>query len=121
MDELQAQQSDDTVAKQEKIIRGFLAAVGNNDPDAQAQLEKEMGFGYRSGVGKATFAMVTTRPDAAHAVTRLSQHSVCPHKLHYAGIRHLLKYLFATRTDGIFYWGARPNMEVPETPAHGHK
>ena len=81
-----------------------MAAVGDDDPDVRAQLEKEMSFGYRSGVGEAIFTMVMARPDAAHAVTRLSQHNVCLHKLYYAGVRHLLKYLFATRADGIFYW-----------------
>ena len=100
-----------------ELIQGFLAAINDNDLDAQVRLEKEMGFGYRSGVGEAIFAMVTARPEAAHTVTRLSQHNVCPYKLHYAGICHLLKYLFATRADGIFYWQARPHMALPATPA----
>jgi hypothetical protein len=72
-----------TSLKNEKeFVRGFLAAADDNDPDAQANLAKEVGFGYRSGVGKAIFASVTTPPDTAHALTQLSQHNLCPHKLH---------------------------------------
>ena len=85
-----------------EFIRDFLAAEGIDDPDAQEALAKEMGFGYRSGMGEAIFAMVTAQPDVAHAVTRLSQHNVCPHKLHYASLHHLLKYLFNIRDDGIY-------------------
>ena len=42
------------------------------------------------------------------------KHTVRPHRLHYAGIRHLLKYLFTTRTDGIYFWRAKPNMALTE-------
>jgi hypothetical protein len=99
-----------------EFIRGFLAAEGDEDPDAQKRLAKEMGFGYRSGVGEAIFAMVTARPDVAHAITRLSQHNVCPHKIHFAGLRHLLRYLFHTREDGIYYWRAQPREDLPAVP-----
>ena len=96
-----------------EFIQGFLTSKGNNNPDAQAALAKEMGLGYRSGVGKNIFAMVTAGPGVAHAVTRLSQHNVCPHKMHYAGLRRLLQYLFVTRDDGIFYWRAKPREDLP--------
>ena len=87
-----------------ECLLGCIATEGIDDLDTQAVLAEEMGFGYRSGVGKAIFTMVTARPDVAHTVTRLSQHNVCPHKMHHAGLRHLLKFLFLTRKDGIFYW-----------------
>jgi hypothetical protein len=96
-----------------EFIRGFLAAEGIDNPDAQEALAKETGFGYISGVDKAIFAVMTAHPDVAHAVTRLSQHNVCPHRMHYAGLCHLLKYLFTTQEDGKFYWRAKPTEDLP--------
>ena len=84
-----------------EFIRGFLLAVGSDDETIQKVLADEMGLGYRSGVGESIFALVTARPDIAYAVTRLSQHNQRPHRLHFVGLRHLLRYLYDTRTDGI--------------------
>jgi len=41
-----------------EFIQGFLAAVGDEDPEEQQALDDEMGLGYRSGVGELIFAMV---------------------------------------------------------------
>ena len=89
-----------------EFLQGFLAMVGDDDPDTQAALAGEMGFGYRSSVGEAIFVLVIAQPDSGHSVTSLSQHNVRPHKFHYVDVCHLLKYLFVTRTDGIYYWRA---------------
>ena len=75
-----------------------------------------MGISYRSGVGEVLFAMVTARPDISHATTRLSQNNIKPHRVHYAGLKHTMKYLFRTRTDGIYYWRSRPCGDLPEGP-----
>ena len=59
-----------------------------------------MGLGYRSGVGEVIFAMVKAWPDVAHASTRLSQHNNRLHRMHFAGLRHTLKYIFVLHQDG---------------------
>ncbi|KAL7523787.1 hypothetical protein ACHAXR_000330, partial [Thalassiosira sp. AJA248-18] len=72
-----------------------------------------MGFGYRNGIGEAIYAMITARPDLSYAVTRSAQYSACPHELHYHGVRHMLKYMYITRDDGIYFWRATPNDHLP--------
>ena len=77
------------LSNKNKIIQGFLDAKGDGNADAQADLAKEMGSGYRNGVCEAIFAMITTQPDAAHAVTRLSQlrRTVSPDELYVCNTR----------------------------------
>ncbi len=40
---------------------------------------------------------------------RTSQYSCIPHALHYHGVKHILKYLHATKDDGIFFWWTTSN------------
>lgn len=72
-----------------------------------------MRFWYRSRVGEAIFSILTARPDVAHAVRRLSQHDMCPHRMHYAVMCHLLKYLFTIQEDSILYWWSKPREDLP--------
>ena len=60
--------------------------------------------------------MITTRQDTSYAIIRAAQHSACPHEIHYDGLRHLYKYLYQTRTQGIYYWRTEPNMALPDVP-----
>jgi hypothetical protein len=83
-------------------------------------LEREYKFGYRSGIGEIIYAMVTARPDVSTAVVRCAQNSACPAKEHYRAVRHILKYLYLTRSDGIYYWRARPLDKLPEHPVPSH-
>ncbi len=51
----------------------FNAAMGDPDPQKQANLAKSMNLSYRSGVGKLIWAMTTCRPDLAFVSVKLSQ------------------------------------------------
>ena len=84
------------------FMRDFLSAVGSDDEKAQTKLAKEMGFGFRNGIGEIIYAMTTCRPDVSYGVVRASQYSVKPVPIHYHGVRHMLKYLWHTRDDGIY-------------------
>lgn len=97
----------------DSFMKTFLAAKGNPDPKVQAALAKKWGFSYRSGIGELIYALVTCRPDLSYAVTRCSQYSACPHEIHYHGVKHLLKYAYNTKDDGIYFWRATPNMDLP--------
>ena len=99
-----------------EFIRGFLLTVGDEDSAVQLALSREMGLDYQNGVGEVVFAMITTRPNMCHALTRLSQHNTKPHKIHYVGLQHALNYLMHTRADGIYFWRARPNMYLKDAP-----
>ena len=96
-----------------EFIRGFLQAIGSDDETTQRILAEEMGVGYQSGVGEAIFALVGARPDIAYAVTRLSQHNARLHRLYLFELRNLLRYLYETCTDGIYYWWLQANKFLP--------
>jgi hypothetical protein len=51
---------------------------------------------------------VTTRPDIAFAVARLTQYTIKPNSQCWAALKRLIRYLKGTRTKGIIY-GAQPN------------
>ena len=95
------------------FIRDFLSTAGDPDAKVQEALAKKMGFRYRSGIGELIYAMITCRPDLSYGVVRASQFSVNPAEIHYNGVRHMLKYLYATRDDGIIFWRETPNEALP--------
>jgi hypothetical protein len=98
------------------FLDGFQTAEGNPDEKIQEKLKKQYGFGYRNGIGELIYAMVTCRPDISTTVVRCSQRSACPAEQHYNAVRHAIKYLYVTRSDGIYFWRKEPLMELPEHP-----
>ena len=94
----------------------FNKATGDPDVTVQTSLAKEMQLSYRAGVGELIWAMTTCRPDLAFASVKLSQSNSCPHKIHYHGLKHCLKYLFSTKEDGLFFWRTSPRMDLAEGP-----
>ena len=60
--------------------------------------------------------MVCCRPDLSFATVKLSQHNTCPGKVHYDGVRHALKYLHQTRSEGLYYWRTTPRSELDSVP-----
>jgi hypothetical protein len=97
-------------------LKKFNATIGNPDPDVQKKRSKSMQLTYRCGVGELIFAMTTTCPDLAYASVKLSQAICCPHEHHYHGVKHALKYLYATRDDGIYFWRTSSRPEFKEDP-----
>ena len=87
-----------------EFIRGFLAVLGDDSPEAHRALEDNMGLGYRSRVGEILFAMVVVQPYFVYAVTILLQHNMCQHRLHSIGLRHLIRHVCETRDDVIYVW-----------------
>jgi hypothetical protein len=68
---------------------------GSADPEYQGQMRKALGFVYRNGVGEIIYAMVTftCRPDISTSTVHCAKNSTCPHEVHNAGVKHILKYL----------------------------
>ena len=94
----------------------FLNAKGNPDPAEQSKLSKAMKISYRSAIGELIYAMTTCRPDISYATVRAAQYSSNPHDIHYHGLRHILKYLHATKDDGLYYWRTSANSNLPSIP-----
>ena len=89
------------------FAKAFLSSVGKEEN--QKDLEKRMQISYRSGVGELIYALVTCRPDISHAVVRCAQNCICPHETHYHAVKHILKYLFLTKSEGIYFWRETAN------------
>jgi hypothetical protein len=51
---------------------------------------------YQSAVGAIMYAMLGTRPDIAFAVTALSQFNSNPGQVHWAAVKHVMRYLRGT-------------------------
>ncbi len=100
----------------DSFMKTFLSAVGDPTPRVQEELSNRMGLKYRNGVGELIYALVTCRPDISYAVVKCAQSTVTPHEIHYHALRHLLKYLYVTRFDGIYYWRKMPNTALPTVP-----
>ena len=90
------------------FIKTFLSSVGDPDETQQKELAARMGFGYRSGIGEIIYALITARPDVGCAIVRCAQYLVCQHETHYHAVRQLLKYLYITCCNGIYYWRTPP-------------
>jgi hypothetical protein len=88
----------------ESFMKTFLTATGDSNEKAQSNQSKSMGFLYCLGIGELIYALVTCRPDLSYAIVQCAQSSVCPSKIHYHVVKHILKYLYLTRHDGIYYW-----------------
>ena len=82
-------------------------------------LEKQMGFSYRSIVGELVFAMVIARADLSYCITKLSQWNKNPAKCHYQAGKQVYGYLNATKREGLTYWREQPREDLPfvEHPA----
>ena len=98
----------------ERFNKEYLSAVGDPSPDIQQSLQKKMGCGYRNVVGELTYAMVTCRPDISYATIKAAQSSACPDRIHFEGVCHTMRYLYATRHDGLYFWRSSPNDSLPD-------
>ena len=61
---------------------------------------------YQQMLGCLMYAMVCTRPDLAYSVGALAQHSAAPGPEHISAIKHVFRYLTATRNAVLVYDGS---------------
>ena len=100
----------------DSFVKSFLSATGNASETAQAKLSASMGIKYRNVLGELIFALVTCRPDLSYAVVKCAQATTAPHEIHYHGLKHLLKYLYSTKDDGIYFWRLNKSDTLPQLP-----
>ena len=62
-----------------------------------------MGFSYRQLLGELMCAYILVRCDIAYAVTFLACFAAQPSKGHYLALKHVARYLCATKDWGIVY------------------
>jgi len=80
-----------------KLVKSGLA----NEPESETVNIKE----YQAAVGSIMYAMLGTRPDIAHAISKLAQYSSDPRKQHWNAVKQLVRYLATTADYGLTYNG----------------
>lgn len=100
----------------ESFLKAFNGEVRDTDRKTQKELQQRFKFGYRKGVGELIYAMVTCCPDISTVRVKCAQHCANPADIHFHAVKHAIKYLVATRKDGIYFWRATPLTALPEHP-----
>ena len=72
-------------------MKKINSSSGDPDPLVQQKLAKTMQLNYCSGVGELIWAMKTCWPNLAFTSVKLSQSNSCPHKIHFHGLKLVLK------------------------------
>ena len=58
--------------------------------------------------------MTTCQPDTAFTSVKRSHSNSAPAKHHYHGLKHSIRYLYATHNDGIYFWHTQSRTELPD-------
>ena len=74
----------------------------HKSPDSHQQANQYQ-YQYQRMVGKLMYAMTSTRPDLAYAVSILSKFSTAPTPAHMAMCKRVMRYLRGTSSYGILY------------------
>ena len=103
---------------QSGLINSILQDVGLHDndpktkrtpaaeilhPTGSSDLPFDAHWSYRSVIGKLNFLAQNTRPDIAFAVHQCARYCSNPRKLHQIAVKHLCRYLLATRSNGLIF------------------
>ena len=99
-------------------LKGFNSATGSNDPKVIAKLESSHQLKYHGSVDELIWAMTTCHPDLVFASVKLSQSNSTPAEIHFHALKHAIRYLYATRNDGIYFWrtSSRPDLPAGAPP-----
>jgi hypothetical protein len=81
-----------------------------------ADLEVDVGFGYRQVLGELIYAYVICRLDIGFSITLLARFAQSPSREHYMALKGVTKYLRRTRDWGIIYWRDGPVDSLPLVP-----
>ena len=63
---------------------------------------------YESAVGSLMYLMVCTRPDIAHAVGMVSRYMSNPGRLHWEGVKWIMRYVKGTSNMGLLFDAKAP-------------
>ena len=74
------------------------------------------GFSYRNILGELIYAYVICRMDIGYAVCFLARFSDAPHEAHFSALKHVCKYLRATKSWGLMFRRPEPLMDLPFVP-----
>jgi hypothetical protein len=77
-------------------------------------METQMGSSYCQAIGELILAMTICHLNILPAVIKLSQYSHWPAKCYYQAAKAIFVYIYATKDDGIYYWGPSAQLDLPQ-------
>ncbi|CAL5435892.1 unnamed protein product [Camellia sinensis] len=83
----------------------------NSCPSSTKERQEMEAIPYSSAVGSLMYAMVSTRPDIAHAVGVVSRFLSNPEKEHWEAVKWILRYLKGTTKVCLCFRDAKPVLE----------
>lgn len=87
-----------------KYLTALDRAVAPTDASEIAALEKAMNVNYRQIMEEMIWAMVTCQLDVSFPMVKMSQYNAAPAREHYMAPKNILRYLWATIDNGIYFW-----------------
>ena len=72
-------------------------------PTSKEEEEEVDKLGYLTAIGALLYLATFTRPDISFTVSTLGRHSQKPTVKHWAGVKHLFRYLRGTKDLGLLY------------------
>lgn len=88
------------------MVAGLVLTTANDDDVALDQTR------YLLIIGSLSYLAVGTRPDIAFAVNYLARFLAKPQKEHWLAVKHVLRYLLGTWTEGILFKNNDVNEEL---------
>ena len=79
-------------------------------------IRKEFGFNYRFLLGALVYCGVIVRVDIAYSLGLLSRFAEYPARIHYIGLKSVLRYLRDTKDWMLIYWRKEPMDNLPSGP-----
>jgi uncharacterized protein involved in tolerance to divalent cations len=58
--------------------------------------------------------MITCRPDISTVTFNCTQKRAASTDIHFQAVKHAIKHLVSTRKVGIYYWWAKPLLDLPD-------
>ncbi len=73
--------------------------------DKETLVDPDFAQQYQLAIGSLMYAIVYTRPDLAYAVSKLSQYSSNPKKVHWKAVKRVLRYVKGTLDYSLTFGG----------------
>ena len=87
---------EDAKPAQTPMNSGSILSI-DQCPSTHAECEDMKDVPYQKAIGSLMYAAVSTRPDIAFAVSTLSQFMRNPGRTHWEAVKHVIRYLKATK------------------------
>ena len=93
------------------IVKGITLSATHCPATAKDKEQMER-IPYASAIGSIMYAMLSTRPDVALALSLTSRFQSNPGMLHWTAVKNILKYLRSTKDMFLVYGGCEEGLSV---------